>query len=66
MSNDRLLVYDANRKILFYNNDFKNTPFKSTVPSPKNDVYTPLATCNFKNPNSTNEIQVRYTGKNSK
>jgi hypothetical protein len=27
-SNERLLVYDTTPKILFYINDFKNTPFE--------------------------------------
>lgn len=66
MSNVRLLIYDNTRKIIFYNNDFQNTPFRTTVPNPKNDTFTPLQSSTFKNPNGTNEVQVRYTGKNTK
>jgi hypothetical protein len=66
MSNYRLLIYDNNRKIIYYNNDYKNTPFRTNAPIPKNGTFTPLATSTFKNPNGTNEIQVRYTGKNVK
>ena len=65
-SNERLLIYDNTRRILFYNNDFKNLPFAPHLPNPKNDVASPIATCSFKNPNGTHEIQVRHTGKNSK
>jgi len=32
LSNERLLVYDATPKILFYINDFKNTPFELHPP----------------------------------
>lgn len=35
-ANDRLLIYDDNRKIIFYNNDYSNTPFKKSIPDPKN------------------------------
>lgn len=66
LSNDRLLIYDDKRRILFYINDFKNTPFKSTVPNPKNEVCMPINVCSFYNPASTNNLVVRYTGKNSK
>jgi hypothetical protein len=66
LSNERLLVYDATRRILFYNNDYKNTPFRTSVPEPKNNVSTPLQSSTFKNPSATNEIQVRHTGKNPK
>ena len=31
-TNERLLVYDDNRRWLFYINDFKNTPFRNKVP----------------------------------
>ena len=66
ISNDRLLIYDDNRKILFYNNDYKNLPYIKSIPEPKNDVSTPLQNATFKIPPNTNEIQVRHTGKNSK
>lgn len=66
LSNDRLLIYDSLRRILFYNNDYKNLPFAPTLPHPKNDVSTPIAASTFKNPNNTAEIQVRHTGKNAK
>ena len=64
LSNDRLLIYDSNRRIIFYNNDYSKTPFRTAVPSPKNNVFTPLETSTFSNPNSTNNIAVRCTVKN--
>ena len=66
ITNERLLLYDDARKILYYINDFKNTPFKSYIPDPKNQMSMPLGTCNFSNPQSTNSLQVRVTGPNSK
>lgn len=66
MSNDRLMIYDDNRKILFYNNDYKSLPYVKTIPEPKNDVSTPLQSATFKIPPNTNQIQVRSTRKNSK
>lgn len=64
-THDRLLVYDDKRRILFYINDFENTPFKDKIPQPKNNAM-PINLCNFSNPNTTTNLQVRYTGKNSK
>lgn len=66
LSNDRLLVYDDKRRILFYINEFKNTPFRTAVPNPKNEVCMPINICSFSNPASTNKLMVRYTGKNTK
>ena len=66
LTNDRLLIYDNNRRIIYYNNDFKNAPFVNFVPQPKNDTFTPLQGTVFKNPSSSNNIEVRHTGKNAK
>lgn len=65
LTNDRLLVYDNQRRILFYINDFKNTPFKSALPNPKNEQM-PIAVCNFSNPAFTNNLQIKYTATNDK
>lgn len=66
LSNDRLLIYDTARRMLYYNNDFKNTPFRTAVPEPKNGQFTPLQHSTFKNPSPGGVLQVRYTGKNAK
>jgi len=65
-SNDRLLIYDDTRRIIFYVNETKNTPFIKEVPSPKNNLSMKLDTCSFANPESTVSIQVRNTDKNDK
>ena len=56
LTNERLLVYDDNRRWLFYINDFKNTPFRDKIPEPKNSVYTPIKAATFTNPPSTSII----------
>jgi hypothetical protein len=66
LANDRLLIYDDERRILFYINNLKNTPFKDYIPNAKNNEYMRLDTCSFGNPASTNSIQVRNTDRNSK
>lgn len=53
ISNDRLLIYDTARRMLYYSNDFKNTPFRTAVPEPKNGQFTPLRHTTFKNPSSS-------------
>jgi DNA polymerase III gamma/tau subunit len=65
-TNDRLLIYDTARRMLYYSNDFKNTPFRTAVPEPKNGQFTPLKHSTFKSPNSGTQLQVRYSGKNAK
>ena len=57
-------MYDNARNILFYINDFKNTPFKTTIPDPKNNVFTPLETSNYVNTPKTAVIHVTYTKEN--
>jgi hypothetical protein len=42
LANERLLIYDNVRRILFYINDFKNTPFRTVPPNPKNNASMPL------------------------
>ena len=32
LTNERLFIYNASERIFYYINDYKNTPFKSTIP----------------------------------
>lgn len=66
LANERLLVYDCTKRILFYINEYKTCPFRTVIPTPKNEVSMPLDTCTYSNPENTSEMHVRKTDKNEK
>jgi hypothetical protein len=40
--NDRLLIFNYTKGMLYYNNEFASTPFIKAIPPPKNEIFADM------------------------